>query len=66
MALFKPLIISSVVKSWSSNIVHLDLIAGLILWYGFDVVKPTNVIRPDSKWGSNISCLYFLQIRDNL
>ena len=31
--------------------------AGLILWYGLDVVSPINVIKPLSKYGSNKSCL---------
>ena len=62
MALLSPSITSSKVRGLSSNIWHLLLIAGLILWYGLDVVRPIKVISPDSRCGSSISCLSLLSL----
>ena len=48
---------SSYSNSFNSNNWHLLLIAGLIAWYGLEVVIPIKVIKPLSNWGRRISCL---------
>ena len=57
MAFLRPFIISLWSNSCNSNNWHLLLIAGLIEWYGLEVVIPIKVINPDSRQGNKISCL---------
>ena len=49
MTLLIAVLMSSSLKSFNSNIWHLLLMAGLIAWYGLEVVSPIKVISPDSR-----------------